>query len=412
MTAAWDRGVRHMDALTRPRRASVTFEGDINLPISFGNKDAAALHRFKAFSSAIVKDAEVADALKESLAQALEQGQSLAEWKRNAADIFDKLGVTRLNSWQAEFIYRNESALAYGAGKWASLQKVKSMFPFWRYSTMQDHRVRPSHRALEGKVFSSDDKQYFPPIGWLCRCVAVPISRREAEKLSIDKPDTVTPEMRAELKSAEFIGDKTKLFADWLTEKMKTLDPARQELIRQAVTDINLGTSEIRAAYSLSDAYTELSYTEPTGAFIVKHNRADKTDLKPNLNAAERLNENGWSVVINEHVYVEHTKNPEYTIIDSNGRRWTSDLKTPKTTISNGVKNAFESGAAQGLSHVVIDISPDAPLENVAEGIVRGFGRCHAMQRIIILMGRKAVEITRDDYGMGKVLEELQRGLK
>ncbi len=401
-----------MEAITGTRRSSTTFEGDINLPISFGNKDAAAFHRFKAVTSAIVKDAEIADALKESLAQALETGQSLEEWKKSAGAVFDKLGVSRLNAFKAEFIYRNESSLAYGAGKWASLQKVKSSFPYWRYSTMKDHRVRPSHRVLEGKVFSSDDKQYFPPIGWLCRCVAIPISRREAAKLGIDKPDTVTPEMQGELKNAEFIGDKIKHFADWLNEKMTTLDPGRQEMVRQAVSDIKLGISEIRSVYSLSGKYTELAADEATDTFIVKHNQADKHDLKPNINAAERLHENGWSVVINEHVYVEHTKNPEYTIISDQGRRWVSDLKTPKTNISKGVKNAFESGEEQGLSHVVIDVPPNAPLDKIAEGIARGFGRCHAMQRVIILMGRKAVEITRDDYGTGKVLVELQRGLK
>ncbi|NTV01478.1 MAG: minor capsid protein [Chlorobiaceae bacterium] len=412
MTDAWDRGARHMAALTGTRRTSATFEGDINLPISFGNRDAAAFHRFKAFSSAIVKDAEVADALKESLAQALERGESLAEWQRNAADIFDKLGVSRLNSWQAEFIYRNETAMAHGAGEWASLQSSKSRWPYWRYSTRKDHRVRPSHRILEGKIFAAEDKEFYPPIGWLCRCVAIPISRREAEKLSINKPDTVTPEMRAELKNAEFIGDKIKLFEDWLNEKMATLDPDRKALIKSAVADIQLGISEIRTAYSSSTSYTEIAYDDVTGAFIATHKKADKVDLKPNLDAAQRLYENGWSVVINEHFTVENTKNPEYTIIDAQGRKWVSDLKTPETTISKGIKNAVERAIEQDLSHVVIDVGPDAPLEKVAEGIARSYGRYPAMQRIIILCGRQAVEISRSDYAKGKTLEILQDGLK
>jgi SPP1 gp7 family putative phage head morphogenesis protein len=410
MNDAWDRGARHMSALTG---APATFEDTtFKLPISFGNKDAAAFHRFKAISTAVIKESEVADAIKQSLSQALETGQSLDNWKKSIGNTLDKLGFTRLTPWQAEFIYRNESSLAYGAGKWASLQKVKISFPYWRYSTMKDHRVRPSHRILEGKVFASDDKQYFPPIGWLCRCVAVPISRREAEKLGITKPDTVTPEMRAELKSAEFIGDKIKLFEDWLNEKMQTLDATRKDLIKAAVADIQLGISEIRTAYANSSGYAELAYDSTTDAFIAKHTNADKVDLKSNLDAANRLYENGWSVVINEHISIENTKNPEYTIIDAQGRRWMSDLKTPETNISKGIKNAVERGIEQGLSHVVIDVRPDAPLDKIAEGICRSYGRYPAMQRIIILMGRKAVEISRDDYAMGKGLTELQRGLK
>lgn len=404
-----------MNSLTASRSQDrLNFESSdtLNLPISFGNKDAAAFHSFKAFTSAIVKESEVANVLKESLGHALDQGQSLAEWKKNINPIFDKLGVSRLSAWQAEFIYRNESALAYGAGKWAALQKVKSSFPYWRYSTMKDHRVRPSHRILEGKIFAADDIQYFPPIGWLCRCVAIPISRREAEKLGIIKPDTVTADMQAELKNAEFIGDKLKLFEDWLNEKMKTLDPVRQEMIKSAAADIQLSISEIRTAYSSSTSYTELAYNDATKAFIAMHNKADKVDLTPNLDAAQRLYENGWSVVINEHRTAENVKNPEYTIIDALGRRWVSDLKTPETTISKGIKNAVERAIEQNLSHVVIDVGPDALLEKVAEGIARSNGRYQAMYRIIILRGRNAVEISRGDYAKGKVLEILTEGLK
>lgn len=413
MNNAWDRGARHMDALTGTSRSSATFEGDtINLPISFGNKDAAAFHRVKSITSAIIKDAELADAIKESLAQALETGQSLAEWKKDAGTVFDKLGISRLNSWQAEFIYRNESGLAYGAGNWAKLQAVKSSFPYWRFSTMKDHRVRPTHRLLEGKVFAADNKQFFPPIGWLCRCVAIPISRREAENLGITKPDTVTPEMQAELKNAEFVGEKVGLFEDWLNEKMKTLDFLRKELIKAAVADIQLGISETYTAYTASGKFTEVTNNKETGAFIFKHLDADQHDLKANLDAAERLYTNDWSVVINKHGYALNEKNPELTIIDKQGRRWLSDLKTPKTTVSKGVKNAVESAVKQELSHVVIDIATGSSLNNVAEGITRSFGKCHSMQRIIILMGPNAAEITRDDYAMGKVLVELKRRLK
>lgn len=400
-----------METLTGTHRASATFEGDsINLPISFGNKDAAAFHRFKAFSSAIVKDAEVAEALKESLAQALEQGQSLEEWKKSAGAVFDKLGVSRLNAWQAEFIYRNETAMAHGAGEWASLQKMKSSFPYWRYSTRKDHRVRPSHRVLEGKIFAADDKQFYPPIGWLCRCVAIPISRRQAEKLGITKPDTVTPEMQAELINAEFIGDKIKLFEDWLNEKMATLDPARQEMVRQAVSDIQLGISEIRNVYSLSGNYTELAADEATDTFIAKHKQADKHDLKPNINAAERLYENGWSVVINEHIYAYRQHNPEFTIIDDLGRKWMSDLKTPHS--ANGIKTAFRAARKQNLTHVVIDITFDDTLDAIAGGIDVAFQKYGAISRVIILQGRTAVEISREDYGRGKTLEVLTEGLK
>jgi hypothetical protein len=99
---------------------------------------------------------------------------------------------------------------------------------------------------------------------------------------------------------------------------------------RDAAADIQLSISEIRTAYYSSTSYTELAYNDATDPFIAMHKKADKVDLTPNIDAAQRLYENGWSVVINEQLTVENTKNPEYTIIDALGRRWISDLKTPR----------------------------------------------------------------------------------
>ena len=275
---------------------------------------------------------------------------------------------------------------------------------------MKDHRVRPTHRLLEGKIFASDNKQFFPPIGWLCRCVAIPISRRQAGDLGITKPDTVTPEMQAELKNAEFVGEKVGLFEDWLNEKMTTLDLPRQEMIKAAVADIQLDISESRAAYIASGKFTEVANNKETGAFIFRHLNADKVDLKANLKAAEQLYEIGWSVVINKHSSEYKKKNPEFTIIDAQGRRWLSDLKTPQSV--NGIKTALKAARNQNLTHVVIDITFDDTLDAIANGIDAAFQKYELINRVIILQGRNAVEISREQFAKGKVLEVLTERLK
>lgn len=157
--------------------------------------------------------------------------------------MFDKLGYTRLNNWQAEFIYRNETSMAYGAGQWAKLQDVSTRFPYWQYSTVKDHRVRLEHRVLEGKIFLASDKEFYPPIGWNCRCTAIPLSARQAEKLGIKGPDTVTQEMRANLSDAEFIGDKVKNFEDWLNLKLSTIS---QQAVQLIVNELNAIVSTIK----------------------------------------------------------------------------------------------------------------------------------------------------------------------
>ncbi len=128
--------------------------------------------------------------------------------------------------------------MAYGAGQYAKLQEVSDRFPYWQYSTAKDERVRDSHRALEGKIFKAADSQYYPPIGFNCRCRAIPISLRQAEAQGITGPDTVTPEMRANLQNAEFIGDKVGNFSDWLTKKMETLPPETQQMIKIKLAEV------------------------------------------------------------------------------------------------------------------------------------------------------------------------------
>lgn len=215
-----------------------TFTAKKKLNLRFGNKDASAFHRFKAFCSAIIKDSDIAEAIKESLSQALASGKSLRDWRKDADTVFDAQGVTRLNSWQAERIYRNETSMAYGAGQFAKLQEVSDRYPYWQYATAQDEKVRESHAELHGKIFQSDNSEFYPPIGYNCRCTAIPISRLQAKKRGITSPDTITPEMRANLQNTEFTGDKIGNFRDWLDKKRGTLSQKANKLIIEKLDEI------------------------------------------------------------------------------------------------------------------------------------------------------------------------------
>lgn len=161
--------------------------------------------------------------------------------------MFDQHGVTKLNSFKAETIYRNETAMAYGAGQFAKLQTVSERFPYWEYTTAHDERVRESHRLLDGKIFLASDSQYYPPLGFNCRCRAIPVSLRQVEIRGITGPDTVTPEMKANLQNAEFIGDKVGNFADWLSQKMGELSPESVTIITEKIAEIETQLAEIAA---------------------------------------------------------------------------------------------------------------------------------------------------------------------
>jgi len=168
----------------------------------------------------------------------LANGSSFDDWKTTIDEQFDKLGVSRLSSFRLETIYRTESAISFGGAQFARLQGIKTNFPFWEYSAILDQRTRPSHRALDGKIFLATDSQFWPPLGFRCRCTVILISKAQAERRGITKPDTITPEMRGNLQNAEFIGDKIGSYNDWLKEQQRGMSSAALNLLQQAFDNL------------------------------------------------------------------------------------------------------------------------------------------------------------------------------
>lgn len=245
--------------ISRQESAPLTTFASKELNLSWGNKEAAQFHQLKGFVSAVITDADLADAVKTSLSDALATGQSLRDWRKGINKIFDSSGYSRLGSWQAETIYRTESSMAYGAGSYAKQIEVSDRFPYWEYSDANDERVRDSHRALNGKIFKAEDKQFYPPVGFNCRCRAIPISKRKAEKRGITGPDTVTPEMQSNLGNAEFIGDKIASFESYLQDKIDRLDTARATMILDKIAELQAQAEAAKKA-----ATTATTNTNPT----------------------------------------------------------------------------------------------------------------------------------------------------
>jgi len=245
LQTAWTDGRESIDqlaaeAIQRESQASKSADfSTIKIPaeIGTGNESAAAFHAFKSFAGALVEDQRINDALKESLTKALKNGQSFEDWRETIDQQFDKLGVTRFSNYRLNLIYRTESALSYAGAQYARAQELKDKFPYWEYSAILDQRTRPSHRALDGKYFAIDNPEFWPPLGFNCRCTIILISKAEALRKGI-KVDKITPQMRANLQNAEFIGDKNHSYNLWLKEQQKAMSQAALNLLQQAFEDL------------------------------------------------------------------------------------------------------------------------------------------------------------------------------
>jgi len=102
---------------------------------------------------------------------------------------------------RAELLLRTHGFQAYAASQHEVMARQRDVFPFWRYQTAQDDRVRDTHAALDGVILPANDPfwdTHFPPWGFNCRCSIVPLT--EADAAEIDAAESGRPpEMRSRL---------------------------------------------------------------------------------------------------------------------------------------------------------------------------------------------------------------------
>ena len=128
--------------------------------------------------------AEVDKKLRTTIKDLVSQGASLATGKKGLRQAFSDLGLTEKNGYQLENIYRTQTSIAFNAGKWEADQSEDIQEILWgyEYSAVGDDRTRPSHMALDGTVLPKEDplwKTIWPPNGWGCRCVVIPVLRKQ-----------------------------------------------------------------------------------------------------------------------------------------------------------------------------------------------------------------------------------------
>lgn len=88
---------------------------------------------------------------------------------------------------RAELLLRLHAGQAYAAAQYRVMQRQIGEFPFWKYLTFHDDRVRASHAALDGKIFPANSpfwQKHYPPWEYMCRCQVVPVTAAEADRIA------------------------------------------------------------------------------------------------------------------------------------------------------------------------------------------------------------------------------------
>ena len=121
--------------------------------------------------------------------------------------------TTRFNDARLRLIFDTNLAVSYAAGKSQRFERSKKYFPFLRYVTRRDEKVRESHRAWDGVTLPMDHEWWTlhkPVKAWRCRCTVQQLSERQVERLrkagkAVNAPPTDDMVTRIDLRTGQAV---------------------------------------------------------------------------------------------------------------------------------------------------------------------------------------------------------------
>ena len=154
----------------------------------------------RAFSVAGAASEALVEDFRTAVAKAIEQGTTLAEFRRDFDSIVAKHGWVHTGTagWRSQIIYETNLSTAYSAGRYAQMTEpdVLQAFPYWRYQHNAAIHPRQQHLDWSGLVLRADDPwwgTHYPPNGWRCHCSVSPVSRGGLGRMGRTAPDTAPP---------------------------------------------------------------------------------------------------------------------------------------------------------------------------------------------------------------------------
>ena len=208
-------------------------------PTHFGNLPPQLKQR--AFTVAGIEQLDALQRIRDAVAKLPEGASWDVAKKEIAAEISPFVGGDdKAAKARANFMLRTHGFQAYAVARHQQQMSVERDFPYWKYETVGDSRVRPGHAALDGKVLRADDpwwKTHYPPWDWGCRCIVVAIDEEDAETIGVTPHGQMpTPERSG---SFQFDPTNAAIDLDALREgrdepdwKIGFVNPAKRETVQ------------------------------------------------------------------------------------------------------------------------------------------------------------------------------------
>lgn len=154
----------------------------------------AKQYRGLAFTVSGYTKAQILKRFYNELLAALEEGNSLSEFRSRMNEFLESEGYEGLDPLQADLIFRTNIQTAYNVGHYEQMTDpgVVKLRPYWQYDAVNDDHTRPSHLAMDKKVYPADHpvwNTWFPPNGFRCRCTVRTLSKRQVEARGLKVED-------------------------------------------------------------------------------------------------------------------------------------------------------------------------------------------------------------------------------
>ncbi|MFK3910864.1 phage minor head protein [Enterobacter cancerogenus] len=140
------------------------------------------------FTVAGITKLDVLSDIQNSLTRSLTEGMSFRQFQDELEPLLQRKGWLgrglvadddgvlqgkKLMPYRLDTIFRTNIQSAYAAGRYQQQMRNVADRPYWEYNAVMDNRTRPTHAALNGRVFRWDDpiwQTIYPPNGYNCRC--------------------------------------------------------------------------------------------------------------------------------------------------------------------------------------------------------------------------------------------------
>lgn len=171
--------------------------------VGFDHRDVWQEEHATAFTVAKAMRLDILEAIRSAVDQAIADGQSFGEFKRELQPLLEKIGWWGVSTLadpltgekrdvqlgsprRLRTIFDVNLRTANAAGQWQRIERTRKTHPYLLYQLGPSREHRPEHVSWAGTLLPAEDtwwQTHFPPNGWGCKCHVRQVSKREAERL-------------------------------------------------------------------------------------------------------------------------------------------------------------------------------------------------------------------------------------